>query len=80
MQPWLARRPISAPTLATAIAIGEWLEKTILRLFETVGLDVFSKAELMVLKIVRERQRFRGARYSKWFPSAELTANYLAMF
>jgi len=32
---------ISAPTLATAIAIGEWLEKTILRLFQNVGLDAF---------------------------------------
>jgi hypothetical protein len=48
---------ISAPTLATAIAIGEWLEKTILRLFENVGLDTFSKAELTVLKIVKHRQR-----------------------
>jgi hypothetical protein len=48
---------ISAPTLAIAIAIGEWLGKTILRLFENVGLDTFSKAELMVLKIGKERQR-----------------------
>jgi Bifunctional DNA primase/polymerase, N-terminal/Primase C terminal 1 (PriCT-1)/Protein of unknown function (DUF3987) len=48
---------ISAPTLATAIAIGEWLQNTILRLFENVGLDTFSKAELTVLKIVRERNR-----------------------
>jgi hypothetical protein len=48
---------ISAPTLATAITIGEWLEKTILRLFENVGLDAFSKAELTVLKIVRDRKR-----------------------
>jgi hypothetical protein len=48
---------ISAPTLATAIAIGEWLQSTILRLFENVGLDAFSKAESTVLKIVRERKR-----------------------
>jgi Bifunctional DNA primase/polymerase, N-terminal/Protein of unknown function (DUF3987)/Primase C terminal 1 (PriCT-1) len=48
---------ITAPTLATAITIGEWLEKTILRLFENVGLDTFSKAELTVLKIVRDRKR-----------------------
>lgn len=48
---------ISAPTLATAITIGEWLQNTILRLFENVGLDSFSKAELTVLKIVRERNR-----------------------
>jgi hypothetical protein len=48
---------ITAPTLATAITIGEWLEKTILLLFENVGLDAFSKAELTVLKIVRDRKR-----------------------
>jgi hypothetical protein len=48
---------ISAPTLVTAIAIGEWLETTTLRLFENVGLDPFSKAELTVLKIVKHRQR-----------------------
>lgn len=48
---------ISAPTLATAITLGEWLEKTILRLFESVGLNTFSKAELTVLKIVKDRQR-----------------------
>jgi hypothetical protein len=49
---------ISAPALATAIAIGEWLQNTILQLFETVGLDSFSRAELTVLKIVREKKRF----------------------
>jgi hypothetical protein len=48
---------ISARTLATAITIGEWLEKTILRLFEDVGLDAFSRAEQTVLKIVRDRRR-----------------------
>lgn len=50
-------REISARSLATAIAIGEWLEKTSLRLFGDVGLDPFAKAEKTVLEILKPKRR-----------------------
>ena len=47
---------IDVKSLAIAIAIGEWLEKTRLRLFGTVGLDHFSKAETVILERLRQRE------------------------
>lgn len=46
---------ISATSLAIAIAIGEWLQGNALRLFGDVGLDQFSKAERVILEIVKAR-------------------------
>lgn len=48
-------KKISAKSLATAIAIGEWLQGNILRLFGDVGLDQFSKAEKVILEIVKAK-------------------------
>ena len=48
---------IGPQSLATAIAIGEWLEKTSLRLFGDVGLDPFSKAENIILGRIKTKGR-----------------------
>ena len=48
---------ISAKSLATAIAIGEWLQGNVLRLFGDVGLDQFTKAEKVILEILKPRRR-----------------------
>jgi len=48
-------KKISAKSLATAIAIGEWLQSNVLRLFGDVGLDQFSKAEKVILEIVKAK-------------------------
>ena len=48
---------ISAKSLATAIAIGEWLQGNVLRLFGDVGLDQFTKAEKVILEILKSRRR-----------------------
>lgn len=47
-------REISARSLATAIAIGEWLERTSLRLFGEVGLDRLSKAQSAILETLKK--------------------------
>lgn len=46
---------ISSRSLAIAIAIGEWLEKTSLRLFGDVGMDPFTKTENIILARLRTR-------------------------
>ena len=48
---------ISVRSLATAIAIGEWLQGNVLRLFGDVGLDQFTKAEKVILEILKSRRR-----------------------
>ena len=53
---------ISPQSLATAIAIGEWLEKTSLRLFGDIGLDRFSKAENIILGRLKTK---KGREYTR---------------
>ena len=50
-------REISARSLITGIKIGEWLEGNVLRAFEDVGLDSFSKAEKLILSKIRSKGR-----------------------
>jgi len=62
---------ISARSLATAIALGEWLEKNILSLFGDAGLDRRSKAQNAIIRqlkkakdgqmYVRDLQRYLGS-------------------
>jgi len=46
---------IGVKSLATAIAIGEWLEKTTLSLFRHIGLDHHSRAERIILEILKPK-------------------------
>jgi hypothetical protein len=48
-------RMITEKSLATAILIGEWLQKNSLRLFGNVGLDQFGRSESAVLEILKRR-------------------------
>ena len=46
---------ITETALTTAISIGNWLQRVALDAFGNVGRDSFSKAEKIVLDIVRRR-------------------------
>ena len=48
-------KTIGVKSLATAIAIGEWLEKTTLSLFRHIGLDPHSRAERIILEILKPK-------------------------
>jgi len=48
---------ISARSLATAIAVGGWLEKTTLRLFGDVGMDRQSKAQKVIVERLKKHDR-----------------------
>lgn len=61
---------IGVKSLATAIAIGEWLEKTTLSLFRHIGLDPHSRAERIILEILKPkgsmyRRKLQQAAYKK---------------
>jgi len=57
---------IDVKSLAIAIAIGEWLEKTRLRLFGNVGLDHFTKAENVILGRLKVKHREYTRDLQQW--------------
>ena len=69
---------ITVKALATAITIGEWLQSTALSAFSDVGHDSFSKAEKVVLDIVKTRGKITRRYLQQWVHKKGINGEFLA--
>lgn len=67
-------KTITAPTLATAISIGEWLEGNALRAFSTVGISPITKASDLVLGKIKSLGRVPRRELQQWCGSRKIDA------